>query len=135
MVLLKNDNNILPLPKGTAVALYGAGAAHTLKGGTGSGDVNSRGTVSILEGLTNAGYRIATKGWLDAYDDAYKQARAEWRDAIWQKEAKLREADSSNFHFFYAYSTVPFLFPTGGIPEKEDAEVAIYVVGLSLIHI
>lgn len=129
MVLLKNDNNILPLPKGTAVALYGAGAAHTLKGGTGSGDVNSRGTVSILEGLTNAGYRIATKGWLDAYDDAYKQARAEWRDAIWQKEAKLREADSSNFHFFYAYSTVPFLFPTGGIPEKEDAEVAIYVVG------
>ncbi len=66
MVLLKNENAILPIPKGTAVALYGAGAAHTIKGGTGSGDVNSRGTVSILEGLTNAGYRIVTKRWLDA---------------------------------------------------------------------
>lgn len=129
IVLLKNENNILPLPKGTAVALYGAGATHTLKGGTGSGDVNSRGTVSILEGLTNAGYRIVTKGWLDAYDEAYTHAREEWRDAIWQKEDQLRAADGSDFHFFFAYSSVPFLFPAGAQPEKEDAETALYVLG------
>lgn len=128
MVLLKNENNILPIAKGTAIALYGAGAAHTIKGGTGSGDVNSRGTVSILEGLTNAGYQIVTKSWLEAYDNAYTKAREQWRDAIWQKEAQMREKDNSDFHFFFAYSEIPFVFPTGDLPEKEDAEIAIYVL-------
>ncbi|MDE6917091.1 MAG: glycoside hydrolase family 3 C-terminal domain-containing protein, partial [Lachnospiraceae bacterium] len=128
MVLLKNDNNILPIPKGTSIALYGAGAAHTLKGGTGSGDVNSRGTVSILEGLRNAGYRIATQDWLDAYDEAYAQARAAWRESVWQKEAQMREADDSGFHFFFAYTETPFLFPVGDLPEKAEAETAIYVL-------
>lgn len=128
MVLLKIDNNILPIPKGTSIALYGAGAAHTLKGGTGSGDVNSRGTVSILEGLRNAGYRIATQDWLDAYDEAYAQARAAWRESVWQKEAQMREADDSGFHFFFAYTETPFLFPVGDLPEKAEAETAIYVL-------
>ncbi|MFG6369435.1 MAG: glycoside hydrolase family 3 C-terminal domain-containing protein [Lachnospiraceae bacterium] len=128
MVLLKNENNILPIPKGTALALYGAGATHTIKGGTGSGDVNSRKTVSILEGLTNAGYQIVTKRWLDAYDDAYEKARVEWRDAIFQKEAQMREVENSDFHFFFAYSSTPFVFPAGALPEKEDAEIAIYVL-------
>ena len=116
MVLLKNENDVLPIPKGTAIALYGAGAAHTIKGGTGSGDVNSRNTVSILEGLTNAGYRIVTKRWLDEYEAAYEKARAQWREAIWQKEAQMREADDSGFHFFFAYSETPFVFPTGELP-------------------
>ncbi len=128
MVLLKNENAVLPIPKGTAIALYGAGAVHTIKGGTGSGDVNSRNTVSILEGLTNAGYRIVTKRWLDEYEAAYEKARAQWRDAIWQKEAQMREADDSGFHFFFAYSETPFVFPTGELPGKEDAETAIYVL-------
>lgn len=128
MVLLRNENDILPIPKGTAIALYGAGAAHTIKGGTGSGDVNSRKTVSILEGLTNAGYQIVTKSWLDAYDAAYAKAREQWRDEIWEKEAKMREKDNSDFHFFFAYSEVPFVFPTDELPEKENAEIAIYVL-------
>lgn len=128
MVLLKNENAILPIPKGTAVALYGAGAVHTIKGGTGSGDVNSRGTVTILEGLTSAGYRIVTRRWLDAYDEAYETARAQWRDAVWQKEAEMRETNDSGFSFFFAYSETPFVCPAGALPEKEEAEIAIYVL-------
>lgn len=128
MVLLKNENAILPIPKGTAVALYGAGAAHTIKGGTGSGDVNSRGTVTILEGLTSAGYRIVTRRWLDAYDEAYETARAQWRDAVWQKEAEMQETNDSGFSFFFAYSETPFVCPAGALPEKEEAEIAIYVL-------
>ena len=42
MVLLKNEGNLLPLKPGTKVALYGVGASRTVKGGTGSGDVNER---------------------------------------------------------------------------------------------
>ena len=58
IVLLKNENNILPIAKGSKIALYGIGAANTFKGGTGSGDVNERQSVSIFEGLKNAGYII-----------------------------------------------------------------------------
>ena len=43
MVLLKNEGQLLPLKEGTKVALYGVGASRTIKGGTGSGDVNERG--------------------------------------------------------------------------------------------
>ena len=47
MVLLENDG-ILPLksiPK--KIALYGSGARRTVKGGTGSGDVNSRQVITV----------------------------------------------------------------------------------------
>ena len=39
IVLLKNEDQILPLKPGSAVAVYGAGAGRTIKGRTGSGDV------------------------------------------------------------------------------------------------
>ena len=83
MVLLKNENQLLPVKQGTAIALYGAGAAHTIKGGTGSGDVNSRDTVSVLQGLEHAGYKIVSGDWLEEYDADYVQAREAWRREIW----------------------------------------------------
>ena len=48
MVLLENDG-VLPFSdKIKKIALYGTGARHTVKGGTGSGDVNVRKTVSQI---------------------------------------------------------------------------------------
>ena len=64
IVLLEN-NGVLPLKKGSKVALYGGGARHTIKGGTGSGSVNNRSNVSIDEGLRNAGFTVTTDAWLD----------------------------------------------------------------------
>lgn len=49
IVLLKNENHVLPIDINCPVALYGAGASHTIKGGTGSGDVNERECVSIYQ--------------------------------------------------------------------------------------
>lgn len=51
MVLLENKNQVLPIAKSGKIALFGGGAVNTVKGGTGSGDVNQRYTVSIWEGL------------------------------------------------------------------------------------
>ncbi len=51
MVLLKNENNTLPLPKGTKVALFGKAQADYVKGGGGSGDVTVAYRRCLLQGL------------------------------------------------------------------------------------
>lgn len=125
-VLLKNENGILPVSKGSRIALYGAGASKTIKGGTGSGDVNERNVVSIYEGLKNAGYEITTTGWIEDFDRRYKNAREEWKQEIWKKSAAMSADEGLNL--FLAYSETPFRMPAGSIPEKTDTDTAIYVL-------
>ena len=50
VVLLKNEGGALPLPQ-CRVAVFGIGQIRTVKGGTGSGEVNNVSNVSILDGL------------------------------------------------------------------------------------
>lgn len=59
MVLFKNDDNTLPFKKIKNVALFGKTSYHFIVGGTGSGEVNFEHAVSLKEGLTNEGFRIA----------------------------------------------------------------------------
>ena len=73
-VLLKTDGSF-PLPKPGPIALYGSGARHTVKGGTGSGEVNSRFFVTAEEGLEAAGFTVTSKGWLNGYDSIRRRAK------------------------------------------------------------
>jgi len=83
MVLLKNDG-ALPF-KAKKVALYGPGASMTIKGGTGSGEVNERHSVTILEGLENRGFEITTRSWIEDFEKGYAEA-----EAAYQIEKKKR---------------------------------------------
>lgn len=83
MVLLKNDG---ALPFQTQkIALYGPGASMTIKGGTGSGEVNERHSVTILEGLENRGFEIMTRDWIADFEKGYAEAAA-----AYQEEKKKR---------------------------------------------
>ena len=128
-VLLKNDSQLLPLPPKSKLALYGAGAGKTIKGGTGSGDVNERKSVTIYQGLVHAGYEITTKTWLMSYEEDYQKAREKWSQTI---QKKMKE---ENLPFYLAYFNTPFTIPAGELPEKkveeDDAEVAVYVLSRS----
>ena len=58
MVLLKNNNNTLPLNSSKTVALFGNHAFDLIAGGTGSGDVTKAYKISLNEGLTKAGFKV-----------------------------------------------------------------------------
>ena len=73
-VLLKSDGSF-PLDAPCDLVLCGSGARRTVKGGTGSGEVNSRHSVTAEEGLEAAGFRITSKSWLDRYGEIWPEAK------------------------------------------------------------
>lgn len=125
MVLLKNDG-VLPL-KNKKIALYGSGASKTIKGGTGSGEVNERHSVTILEGLEDRGFIIASEQWISDYEKEYMDGQIANKEA--QKEAlKSMKVASVMEMMFSAYQA-----PNGrAITEKDiadsDTDTAIYVL-------
>jgi len=125
MVLLKNDG-ILPLDKNDRIALFGGGAVATVKGGTGSGDVNEREVVSIYRGFQDAGFTFTNKEWLDGYAAVYREERLRWRDML---QEKLKGA--VGMEILDIYSTNPFRMPAGaGMKERDvaGAKAAFYVI-------
>lgn len=76
MVLLKNNATALPLAKeAKSVAVFGITSYDFVSGGTGSGDVNEEYTVSLVDGLKNAGYNLDTE-LTGMYTDYVKAEKA-----------------------------------------------------------
>lgn len=79
-VLLKNEG-VLPLTS-KKIALYGPGSRKTVKGGSGSGDVRERHSVTIEEGLLNAGFKFATTLWMERFEEKYNRDIENWKAAV-----------------------------------------------------
>lgn len=121
MVLLENDG-ALPLSGPCKVALFGNGARATVKGGTGSGDVNSRYVVNIEQGLEAAGFDVTTKSWLDAQDAAIK---AEYDAYLADVHARAEAIGLPDFFVMFNEHFIPkALAPF----QMAEGDLAIYVL-------
>jgi len=75
MVLLKNANAALPFAKETKkIAAFGNTSYEIITGGTGSGDVNEAYSVSLVDGLKNAGY-VLEEGLRALYETYMRTVR------------------------------------------------------------
>lgn len=116
IVLLQNKNKTLPLRNKT-VALYGHGAFATVKGGTGSGDVNQRSVINIMQGLEDNGFTIVSKSWLVRLQRYYQKEQSIYED-------KLKDDPMSLL-------APAFNFKDPEIAEFADATTGIYVISRS----
>ena len=120
-VLLKTDG-AFPLSAPCRIAAYGNGVRHTIKGGTGSGEVNSRSFVTAEEGLTRAGFTVTSGRWLDGYDAVRIRAR---RDFLRRMKAEARQA-GVNVLIYGMGRVMPE--PDYTLPLDADGEAAVYVL-------
>lgn len=128
MVLLENKNGLLPLTSGKRVALYGSGAVRTMKGGTGSGDVNERKVIHIWQGLKDAGFVITNEEYLKNYEIQYEEGKKKWKDSIWFQADQ--ESNDDLLKFFDIYCKTKFVIPAGDIIKTAEAntDTAIYIL-------
>ena len=121
IVLLKTNGDF-PLESPCKIAAYGSGVRKTIKGGTGSGEVNSRYFVNVEQGLANAGFILTTKAWLDAYDAMYVEARKAFVKQL-KAEAKAKKV---NAIMYGMGKTMPE--PNYDLPMDGEGDVAVYVL-------
>ena len=120
--LFLNKNNEFPIDKPCKVLLIGSGARNTLKGGLGSGDVESHYYTTCEQGLENAGFTITSKEWLKKYPLL--------------KEKKINEHINYISNLYENYKGDGFAmmaFPEYDLDislneEEEKADIAIYVL-------
>ena len=120
-VLLRTDGEF-PLDGPCRIAAIGNGVRRTVKGGKGSGEVNSRYFVNVEKGLEEAGFTVTTGKWMDAYDELYAEARRRF-----MTEVKAEARAHHQMAVAYAMGrTMPE--PEYGLPQDLDADACIFVL-------
>ena len=119
--VLLRSNGAFPLEAPCKLALFGSGARRTIKGGTGSGEVNSRTYVTIEQGLEDAGFTITTKTWMDSYDITYASARKEFIRSLHQQAKE--------------HHTLAVLESMGAVMPEPEHNIALWGRGEAAVYV
>jgi len=126
LVLLENDGT-LPITEPGRIAVYGNGARHTVRGGGGSGEVNTRNNISICDGLINAGFDVASVSWLDRYDEIYDYSIRSYMDKV-ETIAKERGVPATSVYFEMAFEAPVMPHITEEDIAEASCDTAIFVI-------
>ena len=94
IVLLKNEDNILPLADNNKLNVFGWASTNPCYGGTGSGSLSDAyETVTLLQGLENAGFELNTE-----LSDFYTDYRADRPEVgMWEQDWTLPEPPADTY--------------------------------------
>ena len=124
--LFLNKNEEFPIEKPCSVLLIGSGARNTLKGGLGSGDVESRYFTTCEQGLENSGFTITSKNWLDEYPKLKDSKRNEYIEYIYDMAEKY-QSHPIDMAEGIVFPEVEYNLEIK--EEEQKADIAIYVLG------
>ena len=94
IVLLKNEDNMLPLAENSSLNVFGWASTNPCYGGTGSGSLSDAyPTVSLLQGLEDAGFQLNTE--LSDFYTAYRADRPEV--GMWAQDWTLPEPTAASY--------------------------------------
>jgi beta-glucosidase len=114
MVLLKNDDHALPILPAKRVAVFGNTSYDIIAGGTGSGDVNKAYTISLMQGLNNAGFKL--------------QETLSKNYGTYLADMKLKQPKPKNF--FDHPAPIPEMDVKGIVTDEANgADVALITIG------
>lgn len=123
MVLLKNNDNVLPLANGETIALFGATAYKSIGSGTGSSNVNKSHITDIDKGLLSAGYKINA-----SLADIYRHYIAA-QEAVLDNETSCPDWQKVSYHRL----VIPEMDINGASAlvsrQAKENDVAVIVIG------
>ncbi|MBR2044616.1 MAG: glycoside hydrolase family 3 C-terminal domain-containing protein [Agathobacter sp.] len=127
-VLLKNDG-VLPMQP-QKIALYGPGSCMTVKGGSGSGDVRERYSITIEEGLKNAGFTFANTLWMERFKNKFDADMAAWRAKIEEGIKKFNPIQTMQMFIYIGEQPKPYpsCNPIYEDELTDETDTAIYVL-------
>ena len=117
IVLLRNENEALPLKGNEKVALYGVSAIDFVAGGTGSGDVNKAYVVNMEDAMKGAGFTL-------------EQSLMDYYKAFAAYDKAQTALNGGGFGWFSRRKLGEIAIPTAAIENEARAnDVAVIVLG------
>ena len=117
IVLLRNENEALPLKGNEKVALYGVSAIDFVAGGTGSGDVNKAYVVNMEDAMKGAGFTL-------------EQSLMDYYKAFAAYDKAQTALSGGGFGWFSRRKLAEVAIPTAAIENEARAnDVAVVVLG------
>lgn len=128
IVLLAN-NGALPLAPGK-IALFGPGSRRTVKGGSGSGEVHERTSVTIEEGLRAAGFTFPSTLWMDRFEQKYRADVDAWRTQVEEMVKGFGPLDTMKMFLAIGDNPMPFPACSPILPDEltDETDTAVYVL-------
>jgi beta-glucosidase len=120
-LFLKKDDSF-PLSSPGKVLLIGSGARETVKGGTGSGNVESRFWTTCEKGLEESGFEIVSKDWLDNFPKFKKSKQESFINYIKEKAENVK-ISAAFFAFGFHQPEAEY-----DLPLNYEADLAIYIL-------
>ena len=120
--LFLQKNEEFPIDEPCKVLLIGSGARNTVKGGLGSGDVESKYFTTCEQGLEDAGFKITSKEWLDQYPSYKEEKRQEHLNYIKDLYSTYKGVGMAMVAF------PEYDYKLKVTEEEEKADIAIYVL-------